>query len=69
VLNYARSQVYYQPIGQPDAPELEAAIVSIAGDYATYVSPNNRSIAASGALRQSQTRGLPHQADGYHGQG
>jgi transposase InsO family protein len=36
VLNYARSQVYYQPIGQPDAPELEAAIVSIAGGYATY---------------------------------
>lgn len=36
VLNYPRSQVYYQARGQPDEPKLEAAIVAIAGDYPTY---------------------------------
>ena len=36
VLNYPRSQVYYQARGQPDESKLKAAVVEVAGQYPTY---------------------------------
>jgi putative transposase len=36
VLDYPRSQVYYQPQPPPDETNLKAAIVTLAGQYPTY---------------------------------
>lgn len=36
VLDYPRSQAYYQPRGHPDTTDLQTAIMTIAGQYPTY---------------------------------
>lgn len=36
VLNYPRSQVYYEPQSPPDEIEIKAAIVKLCGQYPTY---------------------------------
>jgi transposase InsO family protein len=36
VLNYPRSQVYYEPQLPPDETEIKAAIVKLAGQHPTY---------------------------------
>ena len=36
VLNYARSQIYYEPQGPPDDTDIKAEIIDLAGRYPTY---------------------------------
>jgi hypothetical protein len=62
VLDYPRSQVYYQAHPPPDDEDLKTLIVNLAGQSHLWVSTNHSSIEATRTSGQSQMSGS---ADGW----